>query len=171
MSIPEPELTCWPIDRFKIHPDQSRYFRWDSGLALEELADDIRRNGLREPIDVLDDGVMLAGHRRWKAILTYLQDMHAAVPVKIRHDLIAQGPAAIERYFLESNLNRRQLTSLEAARAYRRLKELEQEERKGHKRSASEPPEEDYRDLLAKRFGFRSHRQLDRLCMLLALPD
>jgi hypothetical protein len=93
--------------------------------------------------------------------------MHAAVPVCIRNDLIAAGEAAIERYLLESNLLRRQLTPLEAARAYERLKQLERNERKNGQKSSAD---EDYRTLLAKRFGFRSHRQLDRLCSLLALP-
>jgi hypothetical protein len=69
-STPQPEFTTWTIEQFKIHPLQEDFFRWDAGIALKELADDIRRNGLREPIETVEGGVIVAGHRRWRAILT-----------------------------------------------------------------------------------------------------
>ena len=76
---------------------------------------------------------------------------------------------ALERRFLESNLNRRQLSPLGAARAYQRIKQLDAVERKSQGKKTTDD-EGDYRDQIAKRFGYKNHRQLDRLCTLLKLP-
>lgn len=57
-------------------------------VAVQRLADDIRRNGLLEPILITRDGVILSGHRRFAACkvvgLTY-------VPVR-RHSVFSDDP-------------------------------------------------------------------------------
>jgi ParB/RepB/Spo0J family partition protein len=82
--------------------------------GLEELADSIRAQGVLQPLLVTPDGVVVAGHRRLAAArLAGLSD----VPVVVRDlDRVHQ-----QEIILVENLQRQDLSSVEEARAYRRL--------------------------------------------------
>lgn len=151
----------WPIDRLRPHPKQTEIFGDVSDAVLEELAADLKKNGLTHPVEVLSDGTIVAGHQRVRAakLLKWSE-----IRCWVRTDLEEAGPAAIEQRLVADNLNRRHLDELQIARCYLHLKRLEQGE------PSRERVRGDVRDRLAKRFGY-SGRQLDRLTRLLELPS
>jgi ParB family chromosome partitioning protein len=88
--------------------------------ALEALAGSIREHGILQPLLVSEDGpgryVILAGERRWRAAK---QAGIERVPVVIRERV--DGQKELELALVE-NLQRRDLTPLEEARAYEELR-------------------------------------------------
>ena len=107
-----------PVDRLRPNPEQPRRV-FDQG-ALDELADSIRRHGVLQPLLVSEDGadgyVVIAGERRWRAARAAgLQ----TVPAVIRERLGARDELALA---LVENLQRRDLSPLEEARAFEHLR-------------------------------------------------
>ncbi|MCR5503567.1 MAG: ParB/RepB/Spo0J family partition protein [Lachnospiraceae bacterium] len=85
--------------------------------ALEELSDSIKKNGILEPLLVVDRGnhyMIVAGERRWRAAM---KAGLKKVPVIVR-DLSEQEIVVIA---LLENLQRRDLNEIEQAMAYKRL--------------------------------------------------
>ncbi|MCH7725649.1 MAG: ParB N-terminal domain-containing protein [Planctomycetes bacterium] len=150
-----------PIDSLKPHPSQPKLFDDLSGVELQCLADDIKKNGLRNAVEILTDGTIIAGHQRVRAVQLLGR---TKIRCWIREDLEQQGDAAIEARLIEDNLHRRQLSRLGVARCYLRLKEME---RGGY--YAEEEAQGDLRDHLAKRFGVKG-RSLDRYARILKAP-
>ena len=107
-----------PLDKLCPNPEQPRKHFDDDGLA--ELADSIRRHGVLQPLLVSEDGaggyLVIAGERRWRAA-------RAAglktVPAVIRERLGARDELALA---LVENLQRRDLSALEEARAFEHLR-------------------------------------------------
>jgi ParB family transcriptional regulator, chromosome partitioning protein len=106
-----------PLDRIVANPAQPRT-RFDEG-ALAELASSIREHGVLQPLLVHEhEGVfvLVAGERRWRAAriagLT-------AVPAVVR-ELVADDDDL--QLALVENLQRRDLTPLEEARAFELLR-------------------------------------------------
>ena len=111
-------LTLLPVDAIRPNPGQPRT-RFDPG-ALEELAASIREHGVLQPLLVSEDGsggyVLVAGERRLRAArLAGLKE----VPAVIRERL--ERREEIELALVE-NLQRRDLSPLETARAYEQLR-------------------------------------------------
>jgi ParB-like chromosome segregation protein Spo0J len=52
----------------KPHPLQGKYFRDMTDAALHDLAENIRRRGLRRPIEILPNGTIVSGHQRLRAV-------------------------------------------------------------------------------------------------------
>lgn len=107
-----------PVDRLRPNPEQPRR-AFDQG-GLDELADSIRRHGVLQPLLVSEDGadgyVVIAGERRWRAARAAgLQ----TVPAVIRERLGARDELALA---LVENLQRRDLSPLEEARAFEHLR-------------------------------------------------
>jgi ParB-like chromosome segregation protein Spo0J len=146
----------------KDHPAQAAFFTDLDPAALAALVADIRRNGLREPLEVLPDGTILSGHQRRRALLKIGE---TEAPVVVRKDLAAD-PAAAERAFLEANANRRQLSKLDRARVVLRLVEIEKKRPRGRLR-----PDEaaEARDRVGATIGMTG-RNLGRYFRLLATP-
>jgi ParB family chromosome partitioning protein len=107
-----------PLDLLHPNPEQPRR-RFDD-KALAELADSIAQHGVLQPLLVSEDGtngyVVIAGERRWRAA-------RAAglrtVPAVIRERLGARDELALA---LVENLQRRDLSPLEEARAFEHLR-------------------------------------------------
>ena len=107
-----------PLDRLCPNPEQPRKQFDDDSLA--GLADSIRRHGVLQPVLVSEDGaggyLVIAGERRWRAA-------RAAglktVPAVIRERLGARDELALA---LVENLQRRDLSALEEARAFEHLR-------------------------------------------------
>ena len=107
-----------PVDLVDPNPSQPR--RRFAAEELEELAASIRQHGVLQPLLVseLEPGryVLVAGERRWRAArLAGLK----AVPAVIRERL--DRDSLLELALVE-NLQRRDLTPLEEARAYEQLR-------------------------------------------------
>jgi len=157
------KLACPVVSRrtasLKPHPAQARLFADATDAEMEVLVASIRAEGIREPLEILPDGTVIAGHQRLAAAKRLGMK---EVPCRIRHDLAEQGPRAVEAYLIDDNFTRRQLSMLDVARCYGRLRQLQTG------REHSLPPG-DMRDHFAKRFNF-SGRTLDRWTRLLTLP-
>ena len=107
-----------PIESLQPNPQQPRR-RFDEE-ALAELAESIRQHGVLQPILVSEDQPgryhLITGERRLRAArLAGLQ----AIPAVIRERL--EGAEQLELALVE-NLQRRDLTPLEEARAFEHLR-------------------------------------------------
>lgn len=123
-----------PLSAFAPHPFNPD--RRHTGSAdLAELAEDLRRSGILQPIivasraavvrhapelaeeiDAAADWVILAGHRRWAA--AELAGL-AELPHLVRDDLA--DPRSVVGVLLRENILRQALSAVEEARGYRRL--------------------------------------------------
>jgi ParB/RepB/Spo0J family partition protein len=148
------QILRWEIAKLQPHPRQAGLFRPPPEHEVAELADDMKRNGQLQPVEILPDGVLIAGHKR-VAAATLLG--WAEVDVWVRDDL-ANDPVAAERRLIEDNLYRRQLGPLEVARCYKRLKEMG---RKTDYRWDLARERKDLRDVIGERLEV-SGRNLDR---------
>lgn len=162
--VPEWTLEQWNVNRLRVNPLQHKHFRARTQQEMDELEFAVRQNFL-EPLDVLPDGIILAGHQRLQLAIERLK--LKIVPVRVRYDLHAQGPVACELFFLQNNRASRQLTPLEIARSYERTVELETHLRKSQ--DPSQRPKGRVRELVAKQFGM-SRRAMDEWCKILHTP-
>jgi ParB family chromosome partitioning protein len=107
-----------PVDRLRPNPHQPRH-HFDEE-AIEELTASIRRHGVLQPLLVSEDGqdryVIITGERRWRAAR---RAGLRAVPAVIRERL--EDATQLELALVE-NLQRRDLTPLEEARAFDALR-------------------------------------------------
>ena len=106
-----------PVDRIDANPSQPR--RRFATEDLEELAGSIRQHGVLQPLLVSEGEpgryVLVAGERRWRAArLAGLATVPAVIRERLDHD------HSLELALVE-NLQRRDLTPLEEARAFEQL--------------------------------------------------
>src|SRR4051812_38496624 len=109
------------LDQLIEHPQQQDYFDHLSDHDLKALAADIKRNGLRQPIQImppdntagLPANTILDGHQRRRALQL---NGETVARVIVRYDLLTVDAATVERAFLEPNQNRRHLDTLAKAR-------------------------------------------------------
>lgn len=112
----------WKLTKLKPHPRQATMFDDLPEVELLALAEDIKANGLRHPVEILPDGTIVAGHQRCRAA-KHLK--WTEIDVVVRHDLAEQGDDAVEAHFIRDNFTRRQLTPLGQARCVKRLMDVE----------------------------------------------
>jgi ParB-like chromosome segregation protein Spo0J len=162
-SAKESGLVDLPVASLTPHPLQAQIYGPRADWQIEELAESMRK-GQDEPVEVLPDRTIISGHGRVAAAKRLGWE---TIRCRIRHDLAAAGPQAVEARLIEANLYRRQLSKLDMVRSYRHIRRLlrtrygalaEKNEVKG-----------DLRDLIAQRFGV-SGRTLDRWLQVLELP-
>jgi ParB family chromosome partitioning protein len=115
---PRSGLTEVAVDRLHRNENQPRH-HFDPD-ALAELAASLQAHGVLQPLLVSDDGqggfLIIAGERRWRAAkLAGLQ----TVPVVVRERI--EEVASFELALVE-NLQRRDLTPMEEARAFEHLR-------------------------------------------------
>lgn len=113
----EPDIVLVEVDLSDLtpHPQQDSLFAPPSPEQITRLADDIKRNGLRQPIEVLPDGTIIRGHSR---VLAAKQTGLTTLRAIIREDLEKAGESAVLKALAEDNLNRRHLSPLEIAKSY-----------------------------------------------------
>ena len=158
------------LDSLLPYPDQGRFFDEFPEHELETLAEDIRQNGLKHPIEVLpankaglSPNTILCGHQRLRA-LQFLG--YAEYPVMVRHDLAKASREELDGIFLGDNFHRRQLDPLAKARVAVRLLEIE----KGRDRATLRPQDDpEARDRVGKLLGM-SGRNLERYLRVLDTP-
>lgn len=119
--INEKRIEQWEISRLKKHARQDEQYRPMAGRKLARLADRIKRKGLDHPIKVLPDGTIVDGHQRVAAVTLLGWDK---IKVEVGEDL-AGDPIETERSMLESNCDRKQLSTLGEVGAPRRQLELQ----------------------------------------------
>jgi hypothetical protein len=167
---PTPRREIRKLKDLKPFPLQGDYFDDLSDHDLKALAGDIKKNGLRNPVEVLSKNkvgyppnTILSGHERKRAL--ELNGETEALVV-VRHDLGDVDAAAIEREFLAENQHRRQLDPLARARVAVRLYEIERNRPRG-RLWGSELTEA--RDRVGKAIGMGG-RNLNRYVRVLRCP-
>ncbi len=137
-----------------------------SEAGLGELANDIAVRGLRYPIDVTTDGVILDGERRWRAIRS-LGWTHVKVVVRPG----VESAEDIERYILQAYSTVRDATVEERVGVYRLAREVlardhgrpaHRPPKKGGRSGDSSWPKEKVWGEAAKRAGFSSFKVADK---------
>ncbi|MGD0901241.1 MAG: ParB N-terminal domain-containing protein, partial [Thermoguttaceae bacterium] len=131
---------------------------------LDELARDMETHGQRDPVEILDNGVIVDGHQRRRAALRLGWN---ELDVIVREDLAEAEDSAVEAEMIAANLHRRQLDVLAIARLYARLRQIA---RGWDSDDFVGEVKRDVRDRLAGRLGHRSGRTLDRYVKLLETP-
>jgi ParB-like chromosome segregation protein Spo0J len=155
------------------HPDQQKYFRRYGETEYAALKQDIRKNGLKQPIEVLPLG-NAAGLSQWTILLghtrrTILVELgYKETQALVRYDLVDAPRHEIDRIFINDNFARRQQDRLGQARAAVGLYRIERAE-KG--RSVSRDPfcDEELRDRVGQLVGM-SGRNLQRYFNILSAP-
>jgi hypothetical protein len=147
------------------HPLQAagEYYDAPAKIDFDRLYDDIIKNGLRDPVQVLPPGnraglpgyTILDGHTRvavYRRKLALDGDLfedikakYVAIDTIVRRDLADKTADEIELVYLSFNDNRRQVHMLDRARIAKRTCELE----RGRRR----PGDCDTRDVVGKRLG------------------
>lgn len=167
----EPQYEDWTLEDLRPHPQQAVYFTGLDEYGLTELAADIQRNDLKEPIEVLPEdntaglpkGTIISGHQRRLALIKL---GHEACVVYVRYDLAGVSADEIERYLLDANQHRQHLTKLQQARIARRLYEIERNRAPGSLRDSEA---EEARDRVGQQIGM-SGRNLQRYWNVLDAP-
>ena len=114
------QIVQMPIADLKPHPMQAELFGDVTDDQVKDLADDIVKNGLRLPVEALPDKTILCGHQRVRAAKRLGRD---TITVWVRDDLAAD-PKAAGQHFIEDNLTRRQLDTLDRVRCLRALMDV-----------------------------------------------
>jgi len=158
------------LDDLSPFPLQANTFDDLSDNDIQQLADDIERNGLHSPVEILGDNTagypedtIISGHQRLRALRILGR---TDTPVRVRDDLAAATKEQIEQAFIEPNLNRRQLHPLDKARSVLRLLEIERSRARG---KADNDGELSARDRVSKAIGV-SGRTLSRYLRVLDTP-
>jgi ParB family chromosome partitioning protein len=154
-------IEFWPIDELKDHPWQAELFHDLEGGEWEDFLASVRQEGLREPIWVTTDGVIIDGHQRVRAAeeLGWTE-----IKAWVRDDLTDWD--AIQRAHISANKDRRQLDPLDKARLAKRQMEIERLE---GRRGLYDGDREDLRDRVGKQLGM-SGRHAERLIKITSTP-
>jgi len=152
------KLQKWKLAKLKEHPRQAEVFGNISEAELAALAEDMRANGLRDPVEILPDGTIIGGHQRVRAakLLGWTE-----IDVIVREDLQTADTIAAKKSFLTDNLLRRHLSPLVRAKCIKELVELEQ----GGRRSS----QEEIKKRVGQQLGL-SPRSVNRYLLVLATP-
>ena len=119
-----PKVVKIKLDKLKPHPRQAAMFGDLPDAELKALAANIKKNGLKHPIEVLPDHTIVTGHQRVRAAGLLKRTDIDAIVLK---DLGKLGDGAVEIHFIHDNFQRRQLTRLGKARCISRLMELRED--------------------------------------------
>ena len=148
------------VSSLRAHPRQHEFFGAPTAEAVTALAADIESRGLQHAIEILPNGVIIAGHTRW---LAFKQLGWTEIECVVRSDLAAQGEDAVVRYLVNDNVVRRQLSKLQQARLTLVLEGYTMERIAADGLSASE------RDRVGALLGMTG-RNLSRWINVLGLP-
>jgi ParB/RepB/Spo0J family partition protein len=164
MKPAQMEISKRKLGDLKPHSSQGKYFQDLSDAQLNDLAEDIRANGLKVPVQILPDNTIITGHQRCRAakLLEWEE-----IDVVVNHALAKKGDAAVVQELIGDNLNRRQLGKLEAARAYKALSDLRESFPKNERRDYHVGR---FRDIIGARLGLNG-RTLERYVSLLKTPQ
>ena len=105
-----------PFEKLPVH-EAADWFPLLEGPAFDDLVENIRRFGLREPIVMTADGKLLDGRNRYRACLA------AGVEPEFR---TFRGPGKAFQYVISANLHRRHLTTSQRAMIAAKIATLDQ---------------------------------------------
>jgi len=162
-------IRTWRVDKLKPNSMQNVVITDVDDATFQRLLEDLAENGQIDAIEITPDGEVIDGHQRLRAAIKL---GWKTLKVWIRDDLKTDRDVSIR--FVQANLNRRQMSKLDKARAYIYMRDLERQ-----KRNARRPGESsetsllerrgDLRDELGKMFNCKG-RTLDRWARVLKTP-
>lgn len=107
-----------PVNNLKPHPKNSYYFDDMSGEKWEEFLDSIKVIGIKDPIIITQDNVIVSGHQRIRAA----KELGIAEVDVIQYDY--QSEDDVLRDLIELNIKQRGVMADSETKAGRRFKEL-----------------------------------------------
>lgn len=111
LTVPEGRVVEIPLSQLSDHPINSTIYQDTPVEELSEMMLSIQEFGIREPIQILNTGRILSGHRRAKAARLL---GHSTVPCLVRHDIKTEQQAQI--ILLTHNTFQREKTNVERMR-------------------------------------------------------
>ncbi len=148
------------VANLRPHPLQDVIYGDLSPSEFAALKQDIQHHGIRQPVEVTKDGVLVDGKHRVRALRELGIEEVEAIIVE------AENEEAIEERFVTANLNRRQSDPVTKARAIQQLAKIESR-RIGIRIDLHENGR--FRERLASLLGNTSGRTIDRYLQLLRL--
>ncbi len=152
------------IDELRPHPANERVY------GAEELPEgfvaSIRKQGILVPLAVTKDGVIISGHRRWRAAMAIGLDTVPVQAVSYADDL-AEREALIafnrqrEKTFSQKMAEAEELEAIERERARQRMSEAAKAQRQGME-TFPHPEKGAARDKVASTIGIGSGRTYDK---------
>lgn len=149
-----------PVANLRPHPLQDVIYGDLSPSEFAALKQDIQHHGIRQPVEVTKDGVLVDGKHRVRALRELGIEEVDAIIVE------AETEEAIEERFVTANLNRRQSDPVTKARAIQQLAKIESRRIGIRIDLHAKGP---FRDRLASLLGNTSGRTIDRYLQLLRL--
>lgn len=149
-----------PVANLRPHPLQDVIYGDLSPSEFAALKQDIQHHGIRQPVEVTKDGVLVDGKHRVRALRELGIEEVDAIIVE------AENEAAIEERFVTANLLRRQSDPVTKARAIQQLAKIESRRIGIRIDLHAKGP---FRDRLASLLGNTSGRTIDRYLQLLRL--
>jgi len=152
-----------PIASLTTHPDQ---FLFDGTLAEADeyaLREDLRINGQRDPIKILEDRTIVDGHQRTRLLGELGHAEVLAIVIELDGDEKQQRVQ-----FLQQNMSRRQLSPLQHARLELRLYEADHGLNVGE---ATDPRRWDEVKAVVRHRVQGSPRHVNRVLRVVLLPD
>ena len=154
------------IDGLKPHPFNKRVFKDLSTEKFEAFKRDISLRGLKYPLEITPDNIIICGHQRWKAV----KDLGwEDVEVKI---LKGWTDDQLLEHMIKDNLLRRQLDEFEQVDCGKKLEEIYKGRQGGDRKSEEESSgtndpletsEGRTRDLVAQDLGLGNGKTWERL--------
>ena len=168
-TVEKPVRGVRKLDDLTPFPTQVEQFGDLNEDELAALAEDIKLNGLKHPIEMLGEnaaglpvGTIVCGHQRLRALKLLGR---VDTRVRVRLDLAEATREEIECVFLDDNVHRKQLTPLGKARAALRRLELE----KGARGLSGAQGRTELRDRVGKSIGMTG-RNVQRYLNALQAP-
>jgi ParB-like chromosome segregation protein Spo0J len=148
------------VANLRPHPLQDVIYGDLSPSEFAALKQDIQHHGIRQPVEVTKDGVLVDGKHRVRALRELGIEEVDAIIVE------AENEEAIEERFVTANLLRRQSDPVTKARAIQQLAKIESRRIGIRIDLHAKGP---FRDRLASLLGNTSGRTIDRYLQLLRL--
>ncbi len=150
-----------PVGSVSAHPLQEKIYDPPTDEEFERIKKDVQENGLRQPIEITSERVLIDGHTRL-SVAKSLGKTH------INAFIIDLDDDQLNERFIKGNLNRRQLGPVEKARV---VQELVKNRRNLNGKTGSHGLDQESRETLNQYLGGNySQRTIDRLLQLARLP-
>ena len=117
-------VESWPLSKLRPHPENGVIFGDpEESKEFDEICASIKAIGVSEPLIVKADGKILSGHLRFACAEKLKMK---SVPVRVWPEFASYLDEV--KFLIRSNTDRRQMTPVQIAHAFRRLKEIPREQ-------------------------------------------
>ena len=107
-----------PVDSLKPHPQNTYYFDDMSGESWEKFLQSIKERGIKEPIIITQDNMIVSGHQRIRAA----KELGIEFVETIQNDYSSDDEILLD--LIELNIRQRGIMADSETKVGRRFKEL-----------------------------------------------